>query len=464
MPARRKRKTRQAPEGEEEETELAQYEHGEAAADAVAEDLQAGIREMVLYALDPEIANRVSWSTANFPTLASLASLAGDDLFSRLPIERQRELLEDQSQQTPVERGDGLMPAVRVKHAAGRLASVAQLSAIFEECVGPAELEASTRTNYHASWRLVVTWGIAHECVAGVLPMTKDTLKALTLELLMAGCASGTIGSVWSSIEERHRRFGHPLPLGEPGAFRRLYKAVSAVKGAPSRVIFPIGSHHMKRMMGLLGLSSAQERDVLMCCTGTALNCRVGEVTFFRICDFLWDHDAPYHEKYLGTAAVRIYQRKKDTGRKGHLPRLGRASNVEWDLVLRLRRYAEQHNLEVSAECIKGENPGAGCRHCPPFFFKEPSGERRQTQKREPVSRQMVTDAVIRSLQLVGTDTTYFSGSSMRRGGISAALTAKVPAPVLYLQSGHGGKMAAQNYMIPADPSVWYENFAALQL
>ncbi len=138
MPARRKRKTRQAPEGEEEETELAQYEHGEAAADAVAEDLQAGIREMVLYALDPEIANRVSWSTANFPTLASLASLAGDDLFSRLPIDRQRELLEDQSPQTPVERGDGLMPAVRVKHAAGRLASVAQLSAIFEECVGPA--------------------------------------------------------------------------------------------------------------------------------------------------------------------------------------------------------------------------------------------------------------------------------------------------------------------------------------
>jgi hypothetical protein len=52
----------------------------------------------------------------------------------------------------------------------------------------------------------------------------------------------------------------------------------------------------------------------------------------------------------------------------------------------------------------------------------------------------------------------------MRRGGISAALTAKVPAPVLYLQSGHGGKMAAQNCMTPSDPSIWYENFAALQL
>jgi hypothetical protein len=64
-PARRKRKTRQAPEGEEVETGLAQYEHGEAAADTVAADLQAGIRG---YALEPETAVRVSWSTAIFLT------------------------------------------------------------------------------------------------------------------------------------------------------------------------------------------------------------------------------------------------------------------------------------------------------------------------------------------------------------------------------------------------------------
>jgi hypothetical protein len=101
-------------------------------------------------------------------------------------------------------------------------------------------------------------------------------------------------------------------------------------------------------MMELLGLSSAQERDVLMCCTGTALNCRVGEVTFFRICDFLWDHDVPYHEKYRGTAAVRIYRRKQDTKRSGHYPRLGRAMRVEWDLVRRLKQHAAEHGLVVS--------------------------------------------------------------------------------------------------------------------
>ncbi len=132
--------------------------------------------------------------------------------------------------------------------------------------------------------------------------------------------------------------------------------------------------------------------------------------------------------------------------------------------IAKLRRYAERDGLEVSAECSKDEDPGAGCRHCPPFFFTERSGESRGAKIREPVSRQMVTSAVIKSLQLVGADTAHFSGSSMGRGGISAALTVKVPAPVLYLQSGHGGKMAAQNYMIPLDPSVWYENLDALQL
>jgi hypothetical protein len=108
---------------------------------------------------------------------------------------------------------------------------------------------------------------------------------------------------------------------------------------------------------------------------------------------------------------------------------------------------------------------GRGSRgRVPLFFFTERSGESRGAKIRKLVSRQMVTTAVIKSLQLVGADTAHFSGSSMRRGGISAALTAKVPAPVLYLQSGHGGKTAAQNYLIPLDPSVWYENFAALQL
>jgi hypothetical protein len=78
--------------------------------------------------------------------------------------------------QTVVKRGDGIMPAVRVKHATRRLTSVQQLTAVFDECVGPARLEASTRRSYQASWRAVLTWGIAHECVESLLPMSKTTV------------------------------------------------------------------------------------------------------------------------------------------------------------------------------------------------------------------------------------------------------------------------------------------------
>ncbi len=119
-------------------------------------------------------------------------------------------------------------------------------------------------------------------------------------------------------------------------------------------------------MLGLfkLELSDAQERDVLMCNTGNALNCRVVEVF---LSEFLWDHDVLNQDMYQGTAAVHIFVVSRDASRdcsrqhllrKGHLPRLGRANNIEWDLVLRLLRYAERRGLQISAECSKDERLG----------------------------------------------------------------------------------------------------------
>jgi hypothetical protein len=115
-----------------------------------------------------------------------------------------------------------------------------------------------------------------------LLPMSKDTLKALTQELLMVGVSAGTIKNMWSSIEDRHRRFGFALPLGGPGDFKRLYKAVAAVKGTPSKLIFPIGLHHLKRLLELVGLTVCQERDVLACILGTVVCLRVVEVAFCK--------------------------------------------------------------------------------------------------------------------------------------------------------------------------------------
>jgi len=75
-----------------------------------------------------------------------------------------------------------------------------------------------------------------------------------------------------------------------------------------------------------------------------------------------------------------------------------------------------------------------------------------------------VTRAVIISLKLIGVDSTNYSGLSLRHGGISAALVARVQKPILFLQSGHGSIYAARKYMVPRDPHILHETYLAFGL
>ncbi len=461
MPQRNPRRSRQAALGEVAEAELAVYEHDSDAADEVASELREGVREMVTFQLEPETVWKLQWSTAGYPTLAEISLLSEDALFSLMGNSQRRGLLEDESTQTAVERGDGIFPAIRMKKARVGLATVEELAAVFDQCVGPACLEAFARAGYQAAWRTVLTWGIAHEAVGKLLPMRKQTLKGLTQELLMVGFSAGTVKRIWCSIEDRHRRYEHPLPFGGAGDFRRLFKAVAAVKGTPSKLLYRHPPHAKLAGIGRPhGLPGAERTGVRL---GVVLVCRVVEVGDLQIYDLLWGHDADYHEMYLGTLAVRICRMKQDPERVGHYPRAGLATRAEWDVVGRLKRYAATQGLEVHEQCNKAELPGARCRFCPPFFkFALQVGSQRG--ERLPMSRQQVTNAVKQSLQLIGVSPEHYSGCSMLRGGVSAALTAQIQAPVLYLQSGHGSKNSAQSYMVPQDPSVWYEHFAALDL
>ena len=73
-----------------------------------------------------------------FPTLTDVAPLAGDALFRVLKDEQRRQLLHDESAQTAVERGDGLIPAVRVRVRTGgqRLPTLQQLADILTSASG----------------------------------------------------------------------------------------------------------------------------------------------------------------------------------------------------------------------------------------------------------------------------------------------------------------------------------------
>jgi hypothetical protein len=187
----------------------------------------------------------------------------------------------------------------------------------------------------------------------------------------------------------------------------------------PSRLIFPIGVHHIRSMLELVGLTITQRRDMLMCVLGTVMCLRVNEVDQLqiRVCDVIWYLDAAFHAKYQNTFACRLYKRKQDTARKGLYPRAGAA------VADRLRAYTFQLGIAVSAHCTKGRYPGARCRACMPLF---PRVVKREVTSRS-VSRQQVTNAVLNSLRMIGVDTQHYSGKSMRSGGISAASSGGKP-------------------------------------
>ncbi len=75
----------------------------------------------------------------------------------------------------------------------------------------------------------MLTWGISHEEVRSLLPMSQETLKAITQKMLMVGCAAGTIQKLWSAIEDRHCIFGYIPPLAMRGGdFSSYSKAVES--------------------------------------------------------------------------------------------------------------------------------------------------------------------------------------------------------------------------------------------
>ena len=186
--------------------------------------------------------------------------------------EKLRHLLTDTSPRTAVEAGDGHFPAVKAKRKVSRLSTAAELAAIFNESVLPVQLQQSTRAGYWSSWKTVLTWGVAHNEAKLLLPMSQDTLKAITQECLTIGMSAGTIRNLWSAIEDRHRQFGYTPPL--------------AMRGGDFA------------MLELTALSPAQTRDVLMCVLGTVMCMRVNEVDQLKICDVLWRFDGGFHPRF----------------------------------------------------------------------------------------------------------------------------------------------------------------------
>jgi hypothetical protein len=260
---------RQAAAGEVTKGVAAKYVHGEEAAAAVSDDWREGIREMVCVNLLPSTVWALVFTQNGFPTISNVELLRAEAKLWSLGEEKMRHRLSDTSHATAVEEGDRHFPAVQAKSKASRLSSKEELAAIFDECVlpSPAQLQQSTRQGYWSSWRTVLTWGVAHDEVKSLLPMAQDTLnlKAITQEGLMIGMSAATIWNLRSGWVSNRRspqdvRLHASLGNAGGGKFSRYSKAVASAKGIPSRLIFPVGVHHVQQMLAL-GDSCVHEGD-----------------------------------------------------------------------------------------------------------------------------------------------------------------------------------------------------------
>ena len=56
----------------------------------------------------------------------------------------------------------------------------------------------------------MITWAVARKAVALILPMSLDTLKALTWDLVCFAVPSSQVELVWKAVRARHRQFQLP--------------------------------------------------------------------------------------------------------------------------------------------------------------------------------------------------------------------------------------------------------------
>ena len=110
-----------------------------------------------------------------------------------------------------------------------------------------------------AYWRLVLTWGVAHEEEDKLLPMRLDRHNAITQELLLVKCATRTkFATSGRRLRTAVGASGISCPL--------VSKKISSVWRwdlwvASHLALFQVGAHHMRDLLDLTWLMLTQRRN-----------------------------------------------------------------------------------------------------------------------------------------------------------------------------------------------------------
>ena len=360
------------------------------------------------------------------------------------------------------------------RHSSSRLragssdlgASLQELTAAFDQHLLPARSKPSTRKNNWHYWSGVVTWAVVRKASRHILPMSRDTLKALTWDLVSFVTSHSAIRAVWGAVNARHRLFGYTPPLNERLEFTAWTRSLGCVMGRPLSLKLPIHKTVVAWLLRWRPEGVVDNRARLVTALATLACLRVSEVARLQVCDLWFDFLTAWGIPGCeGTCGVHVSHRKNDVERKGHHPVLGRSKDPSMDIVVQIRYWMRWTGLAVHPRCEKRRRPAARCTLCPPLFPTTQKGQGGFTVvSSKACSPQRISDIIKYAAKAAGCGSQRFSGVSARKGGLSTAIDAGVPEAILFLQSGHGQAKAARNYIHMQEPRRLLETYEAFGL
>jgi hypothetical protein len=191
-----------------------------------------------------------------------MPSILNEEVFSRVIAAKglsQRFLTQNLAPQTELERSDG--------HWRGALAgalghqqgdrSLKGMEQAFVDNVAPMVQAVETRVKAWGSWKMVLTWAVARDCLDKLMPMSLGTLRALVWESLTVGCSSSVVGAIIDSVLSRHRYFELHPPLEAQGDYSRFTKTLGRFQGRQAELRYPVHKDVVVRLLRMRAMSLA---------------------------------------------------------------------------------------------------------------------------------------------------------------------------------------------------------------
>ena len=129
--------------------------------------------------------------------------------------------------------------------------------------------------------------GLYCQCVHMLLPMSSDTLKALTYDLLAFGSSVPVIRvtGVWSAIQDRHSHRWLVASIFGAGEIARWNQCIAHIIGIPFLLNFPIPQSDRPHSAPLAPNPVLSSSCMLLVCLITLACMRVSEACRLQFCD-----------------------------------------------------------------------------------------------------------------------------------------------------------------------------------